>query len=170
MLSDECDEGGGGRAVDAVGEVGDARGSSSGLAMRRPPSDWDRLKSSFIVRALAVDGRAAAAGAAAVMCERGSSDRRAETALQGGARCVLGVCVGAGGVGGGECRQGAVRCSAGRSSSARCLGVATRWVSSAPRRITTAPHTKSGRLPQSRYYSNTLHASSAILTASLCLR
>lgn len=102
MLSDECDEGGGGRAVDAVGDVGDWRGSSSGLAMRRPPSDWDRLRSSFIVRALAVDERAAAAGAAAAMCESGSSDRRAETALQGRTRCV-GVRVRVVSVGGGEC-------------------------------------------------------------------
>lgn len=42
-----------------------------------------------------------------------------------------------------------MQCSAGRSSSARCLGVATR--SSAPRPITTAPHT-TARLPQSLYY------------------
>lgn len=79
VLSDECDEGGGGRAlgVGTVGEVGEARGSSSGLAMRRPPNDWDRLRSPFMME----EGRGAAT---AVRSGRGSSDRRAEAALQGG--------------------------------------------------------------------------------------
>lgn len=53
VLEDECDEGGGG-SIEVVGSLsggdcGEARLSSSGLAMRKPPSDWDRLISPFMV-------------------------------------------------------------------------------------------------------------------------
>lgn len=52
VLFEECDDGGGGGRAwlsGAGGGGGEAAGeyvdSSSGLAMRRPPSDWDRLRS-----------------------------------------------------------------------------------------------------------------------------
>ena len=65
VLSEECEEGGGGRALGDVGEVGEvtaSESSSSGLAMRRPPNDCDRLKSPFMTDETAADGVAAERG------------------------------------------------------------------------------------------------------------
>lgn len=65
VLSEECDEGGGGRALGELGEVGEATASdssSSGLAMRRPPNDCDRLKSPFMMFETAAGDVAAARG------------------------------------------------------------------------------------------------------------
>lgn len=57
VLVEDREEGGGGRAeesdlsVGSTGEVGDATASSSsGLAIRRPPSDPDRLRSPLMAR------------------------------------------------------------------------------------------------------------------------
>jgi hypothetical protein len=49
VSAEEWDEGGGGRPAGGVGEVGEAMASSSGFAIRRPPSDWDRLRSPFML-------------------------------------------------------------------------------------------------------------------------
>lgn len=48
VLPEECEEGGTGRwPVDVAGgeASGEPKASSSGFAIRRPPSDWDRLMS-----------------------------------------------------------------------------------------------------------------------------
>lgn len=57
VLPDECEDGGGGRAAWlAAGDVGDVNSSSSGLAIRRPPSDWNTLISALILDATALEG------------------------------------------------------------------------------------------------------------------
>lgn len=60
VLSEECDEGGGGLELGVVGEVGEVT-SLSGLAMRRPPKDCDSDRSPPL---MVVGGEAAPA----VMC------------------------------------------------------------------------------------------------------
>jgi hypothetical protein len=54
VLFEECDEGGAGLLVG--GEVGESLASSSGLAMRRPPSDCERLRSPDIAKTTAGHG------------------------------------------------------------------------------------------------------------------
>ena len=50
VLSDDWEDGGRGRVSGMVGDIGDVTASSSsGFAMRSPPSDWAKLRSPFIL-------------------------------------------------------------------------------------------------------------------------
>ena len=82
VLSDECEDGGGGLLFGggdgAVGDVGEVT-VSSGLAIRSPPSDWDRLRSPALMMEKAVMYAVEAVAEAAPAegaCSVGSSERR----------------------------------------------------------------------------------------------
>jgi hypothetical protein len=81
--SEDCEEGGGGRerlllVVVGTGDVGEATASSSsGLAMRSPPSDWDKLRSPFMLMMAACN----VSGEQAAVQQQCKSERLAEAAL-----------------------------------------------------------------------------------------
>lgn len=75
VLSEECDDGGGGREVGVVGEVGEVT-SLSGLAIRRPPSDCESERSPALMLR-------SAEAAPALLCA--SQWNRSASALQVGA-------------------------------------------------------------------------------------
>lgn len=80
VLAEECDECGGRDAGSWV-VLGTFVSSSSGFAMRKPPNDWDKLRSPFMMKLEAVESGEVVEAPAAQVCGFEGEELRVLSAL-----------------------------------------------------------------------------------------